>query len=266
MRTLIKKAPIISSVVISIFFMVIAKLIGRAWVFGDGAVSLFLYEFVQMLLPFLLVLLCSDADVYKKGSMLKTFAAGGYLLVGQLLLLFIMFTETFFSEGTIWQTPVGIMFGIVSLFGIGFREESIFRGIVVNNIAKKYLGNRKGVYVTVLTSGFLFGAMHLSNLVLGVNPFSVVIQSVVAMASGFYLAAIYLRGGSLWALIIMHTLVDSASMFKASFTTNNGTMADAIGELSLSNLTPFFVLSLLTLFLLRKEKCDEIIERYKTAE
>ena len=153
-----------------------------------------------------------------------------------------------------------------SLFGIGFLEESIFRGIVVNNIAKKYLGNRKGVYVTVLTSGFLFGAMHLSNLVLGVNPFSVVIQSVVAMASGFYLAAIYLRGGSLWALIIMHTLVDSASMFKASFTTNNGTMADAIGELSLGNLTPFFVLSLLTLFLLRKEKCDEIIERYKTAE
>lgn len=266
MKKLINKAPIISSIVITIIFLALTRLVGTVWIFGNDTAALFLYEIVQIILPFLFVLIFSDAAVYKKGSMLKTFGAGGYMLVSQLFLFLVMLAEAFFSEDTVWHTPVGIVLGVVALFGIGFREESIFRGIVVNNIAKKYLKDRRGIYVTVFASGAMFGIVHLVNLVLDIDPFSVIIQSVVAMGAGFYFAAIYLRGGSLWALIIMHTLADAASLFGASFTLNNGTAADAIGEITLFNLTPFFVLSLLTLFLLRKGKCDEIIERYKTPE
>lgn len=266
MRKLINKVPIFSSLIITIIFLVLTRLVGIVWIFGNDTAALFWYEIVQIILPFLFVLIFSNVSVYKKGSMLKTFGAGGYMLISQLFLLLIMFAEALLSEKTIWRDPVGIALGVVTLFGIGFREESLFRGLVVTNIAKKYLKDRKGIYITVCASGAMFGIVHLVNLVLDIDPFSVIIQSVVAMGAGFYFAAIYLRGGSLWALIIMHALADAASLFGASFTLNNGTAADAIGEITLFNLTPFFILSLLTLFLLRKGKCNEIIERFKTPE
>ncbi len=266
MKIVVKKFPIISSAVISVVFLILIRLVGNLWIFGDGVLSLFAYETVHILIPFLFVLAFSDLAVYKNGSMLKTFGAGGYMLGSQVFLFIIMFAEAFFSEETVWRTPVGIALGVVTLFGIGFREESIFRGVVVNNIAKKYIKDKKGIYITVMASGVMFGLMHLVNLLLDIDPFSVVIQSVVAMGAGFYFAAVYLRGGSLWALIIMHTLADAASLFGASFTLNNGSAADAIGEITLFNLTPFFVLSMLALFLLRKGKCEEIVEKFKTPE
>ncbi|MBQ8541725.1 MAG: CPBP family intramembrane metalloprotease [Clostridia bacterium] len=266
MKTIAKKFPILSSAIISVVFLALTRLVGNLWIFGNSVVALFAYEAVHILIPFLFVLTFSDLEVYKKGSMLKTFGAGGYMLLSQLFLFLVMLAEAFFSTETVWRTPVGIAFGAVTLFGIGFREESIFRGIVVNNIAKKYISDKKGVYITTIASGVMFGLVHLVNLWLDIDPFSVVIQSIVAMGAGFYFAAVYLRGGSLWALIIMHTLADAASLFGASFTMNNGTAADAIGEITLLNLTPFFVLSLLTLFLLRKEKCDGIVARFKSPE
>ena len=112
----------------------------------------------------------------------------------------------------------------------------------------------------------IFGLMHITNIFAGVDLLSVTIQSIVAIGAGFYFAAVYLRGGSLWALIIMHSVADAASLFYSTFTLNNGTAVDAINKLSIMNLLPFFILTAIGLYLLRKDKCDEIVENFKTPE
>ncbi len=266
MKRLINKFPVFSSVIIVFLFLEISRLPGELWSFGTSVGALLFYEAIHILIPFLFVLLFSDLEVYKKGSMKETFTAGGYMAISQLLLFDMMLALTLSDSEAKWQSPLGIIYGIVMLFGIGFREESIFRGIVVNNIAKKYIKDRKGIFITATVSGIMFGLVHIINIFVGGDVFSVTIQSIVAAGIGFYFAAVYLRGGSLWALIIMHSLADAASLLPSIFTLNNGTTIDAINKISIMNLTPFFILTAIGLFLLRKEKCNEILERYKTTE
>lgn len=267
MRACMGKKPIVSSTVTAVLFLIISRLIGEIWwIFGNGYVSLFAYEAISILLPFLFVLIFGDLKVYKKRGLRKTFTAGGYMAIGQTFLLLMMFLIACVDEETIWETPVGIIYGIVMLFGIGFREESVFRGIIVHNIGKKYIKDRRGIFVTALSSGVIFGLVHMWNVFMGVDFFSALIQSVVAIGAGFYFAAVYLRGGSLWGLIIMHAVTDAASMFPALFTQNGGTPIDAVNNLSILNLTPFFILTMLGMFLLRRKKCDEIIESLKPTE
>ena len=266
MKKLIYKYPVVSSVVIVSLFLILSRLMGELWVFGNGAAALLAYEALHILLPFAFVLLFGDKRVYKKGNIMETLTAGGYMAISQILLFSMMFFFAFTDVETKWVEPVWIIYGIVMLFGIGFREESIFRGIVAENIAKKYAKSRKGMIFTAAVSGIIFGLIHMTNVFAGGDIASVTIQSVVAVGVGFYLTAVYLRGGSLWALIIMHTIADAASLFLPTFTENNGTAMDAINNITIMNLSPFFIMTSIGLYLLRKEKCEEILAENKTTE
>lgn len=266
MKKLIYKYPVLSSVVIVSLFLILSRLMGELWIFGNGAASLLAYEVLNILLPLLFVLLFGDKGVYTKGSMKNTLKAGGYMAISQALLFLMMALTTFYDAETRWVKPVWIIYGIVMLFGIGFREESIFRGIVAENIAKKYAGSRKGIIFTAAASGIIFGLIHMTNIFAGGDMLSVTIQSVVAVGVGFYFTAVYLRGGSLWALILMHSLADAASLFLPTFTENNGTAMDAINNITIMNLSPFFITTAIGLYLLRKEKCEEISAKFKTTE
>ncbi len=265
MKRIVLKYPIISSLVITAAFLLLSMLIGYLWPLWESAASLFLYEAVHMAVPFLFVVIFGDVGVYAQRGLRKTLAAGGYIVFTQLFLFLTILSLAVGDSETVWRSPVGIAYGIVSVIGVGFREESVFRGIVVNNIAKKYVKDRRGIFITAISSGMIFGLIHMTNIFAGGDLLSVAIQSVVATGTGFYFAAVYLRGGSLWALILIHSLADAASLFDAAFTLNGGDVIDAINNISLMNLAPFFVLSVLGIFLLRRDKCDEIIQRFGEA-
>lgn len=263
MKSFINKRPVISSMITVIFFLVLTTVISYIWPMPENTVSYTIYEIVNIILPLLFVVFFGDIDIYKRKGMWDTFCAGGYIVISQIMGLCLMAFVTILNPKTEWTTPTGALLGLLMLFGIGFREESIFRGIVVNNIAKKYITDRKGIFITAIVSGVMFGLIHMTNIFSGVDLVSASIQSLVAVGAGFYLAAVYLRGGSLWALILMHALTDAASLFTSMFTLNNGTAIDTINSIGIMNITPFFILTAIGIYLLRKEKCDEIIERYQ---
>lgn len=263
MKKIKEKYPVWLSIAVIILYLITDMATGLLLDFvPENLATNFMKQFVMMLVPFLFVVLFSSTRVYRDKGMDKTLSAGAFMLVVQSMLVWANVQLSLFDEATKWASFPYILYGVVVLFGIGFREESLFRGIVVNNIAKKYITNRKGIYFTVIISGVIFGAIHMTNIFVGVDAFSAFIQSVVAMGIGFYLGAVYLRGGSLWGLILLHSITDAASLFYSIFTTNNGTEIDTINELGWSNLAPLFLFGGITLFLLRKDKCDEIIERF----
>lgn len=262
MKKIINKMPIISAIIIVALFFGISRLVSSVFPEPDNIILYIAYEVVNIIISFLFVALFGNLKVYTDKGMWKTFSAGGYMAIMQTLLLLMMASAAALSAETKWVSPLGALAGIVMLFGIGFREESLFRGIVVNNIAEKYIKSRKGVFAVAIASGVIFGLVHMTNIFVGADLFSATIQSVVAVGAGFYFAAVYLRGGSLWALIIMHTIADAASLFNSTFTINNGSLIDAINDIGLQNLAPFFILTAIGLYLLRREKCDEIVERY----
>ncbi|MBR3131337.1 CPBP family intramembrane metalloprotease [Candidatus Saccharibacteria bacterium] len=103
---------------------------------------------------------------------------------------------------------------IAVVFGIGIAEELLFRGLV-QNILSDIFGKktRKAVIWTVIITGLLFGAAHLTNInVEGANWSYVATQALVVCGMGMIYAAIYARSGSLWAVALLHGLWDFGSM------------------------------------------------------
>ena len=164
-----------------------------------------------------------------------------------------------------WKGPMGIILFVVQLFGIGFREELLFRGIVGNAIGRKYGRDNKGVWFSTIMVALMFGLMHMTNVFAGVKLSSVVIQSIVAVGAGMMLNAVYYRGGSIWALIFIHSLVDFVGLFSTLFE-DSVSEIEVINSIELQNLAPFFLCTIVTIILLRKSKIGEAVSFLCEAE
>ncbi len=142
------------------------------------------------------------------------FVAAGFwkgMLFG-LPLLALGIAAALFSNGglpdgnTFFGVPVLLLFSANMLF-VGVGEEVIYRGLLLNNMLEKWGGNKRGVQKAVLVSAAVFGLAHLANLVV-LPPLTVLIQAVNAAAAGVLFSAVYIRGKNIWAVIVLHALVD----------------------------------------------------------
>jgi hypothetical protein len=96
---------------------------------------------------------------------------------------------------------------------VGFVEEVIFRGLMLN--ALKVRGLWKAAIITAL----LFGLTHALNVLAGKSLAEDVTQIFYAVAIGFAFAALVLRTGILWPLVLAHWLIDFVNFIqKPGFT------------------------------------------------
>ena len=154
----------------------------------------------------------------------------------------------------------------VELICVGIREEVVFRGIAADLVARKYANSTKGVYLTVFGASFLFGALHMQNLLApNAGILYVVTQSIMSWSIGSVFCAIYLRGGSIWGLALLHALFDAMLLFRSRFTT---VVIENAGPASfdLAQLVICAVMFALALLLLRKKKMAGVIERFQNLE
>jgi membrane protease YdiL (CAAX protease family) len=96
---------------------------------------------------------------------------------------------------------------------VGFAEEGIFRGLMLN--ALKLQGLWKAAIITAL----LFGLTHALNALTGKSLAENLAQICYALAIGFAFAALVLRTGILWPLVLAHFLIDFVNFLqKPGFT------------------------------------------------
>jgi uncharacterized protein len=88
---------------------------------------------------------------------------------------------------------------------IGFSEETIFRGLMLNAL------KARGPWTAATLTSVLFGLSHSLNLLSGKSGTEILIQVAYALAIGFGFAAVALRTGLLWPLILIHALIDFTS-------------------------------------------------------
>ena len=98
-------------------------------------------------------------------------------------------------------------FFVITLL-IGFAEEAIFRGLMLN--ALKAHGFWRAAIITAL----LFGLSHTLNGLAGKSMAETGAQIFYAVAFGFAFAALVLQKGILWPLVIVHCLIDFASFLQ----------------------------------------------------
>ena len=98
-------------------------------------------------------------------------------------------------------------FFVITLL-IGFAEETIFRGLMLNTL------KAHGFWRAAIITALLFGLSHALNGLAGKSMAETAAQIFYAVAFGFAFAALVLKQGILWPLVIVHFLIDFASFLQ----------------------------------------------------
>lgn len=98
-------------------------------------------------------------------------------------------------------------FFVITLL-IGFAEETIFRGLMLKAL------KAQGFWRAAIITALLFGLSHALNGLAGKSMAETGSQIFYAVAFGFTFAALVLKKGILWPLVIVHFLIDFASFLQ----------------------------------------------------
>jgi membrane protease YdiL (CAAX protease family) len=132
------------------------------------------------------------------------------------------------------------LFILVNTALVGWSEEVMFRGLWLRGLHRSF-----GIWVAILGSSLIFGAIHVLNVFLTGDLRGAVIQSAAASLSGVFLAAVRLRTGSLWTGIVLHGLWDAGTFLVAAGATTAAAAPTALGDYGSVVLSiPLFLLGL----------------------
>jgi membrane protease YdiL (CAAX protease family) len=87
---------------------------------------------------------------------------------------------------------------------VGFVEEALFRGLLLYALIRVWGATRRGVFASVVATAILFGSMHILQLASGNTLPSTLMVIVGATFSGIWMAAIVLRWGTIWPVVLIH--------------------------------------------------------------
>ncbi len=99
------------------------------------------------------------------------------------------------------------VFYVISMFGVGFLEEIIFRGFLFKAMCES------NVKTAIIVSSITFGLGHIVNLLNGAELASTIMQVCYAIAIGFAFTLLFYKGKSLWPCIVTHMAINSLSVF-----------------------------------------------------
>lgn len=101
---------------------------------------------------------------------------------------------------------VSAVFAVTLL--VGFVEESFFRGLMLQPL------KAHGLWRAAIVTTLLFGLTHAMNLLAAESVVDAAQQLFYASAIGFAFAALALKFGIIWPLVLAHFLIDFASMIQ----------------------------------------------------
>lgn len=192
----------------------------------------------------------------ERGAGFKEGLKAGGFMAGYLTLLVL-------SMAAIWeQEPVGeleVLRFAAYMLAISLAEELTFRGVIQNVLAGAFgRDSERGVWLTVLASGAIFGSVHISNVLAGAALAGVVMQALAAAAIGMYFGAIYIRCGNIWFLVLLHAFNDLAGLMAVGGMDETA-MVESVSSYGPERLITVALYLGLTMFLLRPKKMAEII-------
>ncbi len=219
-------------------------------------------EFVVSIYAVLILSLFGYSGVIKDTGVgfLKSFYIGGFM-VGYCFFAFVAQLFVLQMNGEIEIQPfVSIVFFISTMFLIGFAEEFIFRGVVLNLLLDRFSKTKRGILGAILIESVIFGGVHLMNIFSGVSLISACVQAFVASLLGVILSAVYARSRNIWIVVITHAMTDFAALMGTGIFGTGGVIA-GINNISYANLLAVPVLLIPCVILLRKPKLEEIVKK-----
>jgi membrane protease YdiL (CAAX protease family) len=220
----------------------------------------YLYESILIIVPIAFVFVFGFSSAFKKGHFGRGLVCSLPYIIWNLILLALLLSKNLKDPTANWQPWYLIVYGLFTVLCVGIREESIYRGIIQNIVAKKYANSVKGIWITAIVGSAIFGVMHITNIFTGAHPIVILNQVLSAMVSGLVISAIYLRSGNIWVVILIHTLIDTVGLVPYTFL--GVTLTENLNQMSFDWITLVFLAIRIgyAAFLLRPSKCKQIYE------
>jgi membrane protease YdiL (CAAX protease family) len=184
------------------------------------AVSLAIFTMGQLILTVAVIWLMRKLQVfsiddYKFKNIGKGFLLGWVGIIGIIvpfLFRFIGLHEDSFITPNIFYIFIIILHPFI---GTAFFEETLFRGLVLKILIKKRGTSKNGIIKACVISSVIFGCVHISNLFVD-DVLPVMSNIIGGIAFGVFSAALFLRTGTLWVVILMHGFINlSHQIFNA---------------------------------------------------
>lgn len=189
----------------------------------------------------------------KQTRLFKSFKVGWYILIYSAVVLL---STIILMRGK--EINVYSLFGLIlACISIGFFEEILLRGLVLNKFLEKYGKTYKGVIISIVASSVIFGLIHLFNLSSS-SLYPVVVQIIGAISIGIYFGAVYYKTKNIYAVSLLHAIYDIAAMFINLYLVNCATSASS--SYNIISLLLSFLFLIPAIFILRKDKINESIE------
>ena len=225
MRTFFNKFPVLSSILLAIVALgllmvsstVVAELSDDTRL--GSIATIIVYALPIAFVVFMAFILKLQGVLsFKKAGLLK-----GIFLLGLPMLCFSAFS--FFVSTTqiaehefVNPAVLSLVLFTCHMLLIGVFEEFLFRGVILNNMLKKWGKNKSGIIRAVIYSSILFGSAHLVNLI-GTSNFVIgtISQLFYTFFLGIFFAAIYIRTKNIWTVVILHAIFDWLAMILITF-------------------------------------------------
>lgn len=121
--------------------------------------------------------------------------------------LIVLSSVNFWNGVSCTKSVVEMVLFVISMIGVGFLEELIFRGFLFKAMC------RDNVKSAIVVSSLTFGFGHIVNLLRGAELAENLQQLIYASAIGFCFTVLFYVGKSIIPCIIVHALVNSTSIF-----------------------------------------------------
>ncbi len=206
------------------------------------------------------------------GFRTKNFGKGFWLMLVPAIPFLIQNFATNFPYGVYADSAI---LCIVSYLVVGLFEEVLLRGYLVGNMMLHWKDDPHKAMKSMIFSSLIFGVIHLGNLLSGAPLKSTLFQVFYATALGFAFGAAFIRSKNIWAMILIHGVIDIFSamdMMTAPQNVVEGTLIYDSGFLPVLNFLNsrgglMFILmmslycviaSVWSFYLIRKSKREEI--------
>lgn len=154
---------------------------------------------------------------------------------------------------------------------IGFFEEVFFRGILQNELLENNDDTRKKVILSIIFSSLIFSSVHATNLLVGQDLLTTLMQVVQTFAIGVLLGGIYYISNNIWGVIFLHGFYDFSVMLSSvNLIKDCGYVSKVPFYITISMLVASIILSIVYLLystkILSKSSVNKVLNIETTEE
>ncbi len=210
----------------------------------------------QGICSILMVCLLKKLNLLKSGGFTKMKEWKQVWMIFPLVVLSALNAISSVGEGFVLDTsrPLLLVLFVLLFLAVGFVEEILFRSVILNVLMQKWADTKRGVYLSVIASSLIFGAIHLMNLIMGrYELLPALTQLAYALFFGVFFAACFLRTNTVWPVIVMHAIFDiCGNLREISVNSSFGSLVQTTPQNSLLTILVTLPLFIYGLILLRK--------------